>query len=317
MVHFAELFLGLAILTLAADLLVRGAVGLANILRIPHLIVGLTVVAFGTSAPELVVSLQAALRGAGGIAVGNVVGSNIANVLIVLGMPSVLRATMCNGAGTSRNLVFMLVITVVFMWLCADGELTRLDGAIMLGLFALFFVDQFVSTRRAQRAGLPVDLELEEATGAPEGAGMASLMTLVGLISLPFAAHGVVEGAIGVAGIFGVSETAIGVTVVALGTSLPELAAAVASAVRGHSAVTVGNAIGSNVFNILGIMGITAAVVPIAVPMEFFHLEMWVMLAASLLLVPFVLLSWPIGRLAGALMAVSYVAIMYVILAGT
>jgi cation:H+ antiporter len=303
-----QLLLGLAVLAVGADILVRGAVALAALLRIPHLIVGLTIVSFGTSAPELVVSLQAALKGSGGIAIGNVVGSNIANVLVVLGLPSLIRATALDSRGSNRNMLFMLAVTFLFIGLAWDGTLSRLDGLLMLALFALFFAGQAAGTRSARRDG--VAPENDESGKALRSPWIAGLLALGGLVSLPFAADATVDGALGLAERLGVSETAVGVTVVALGTSLPELAAAVAAAVRGHSAVALGNVIGSNIFNILAILGITASVVPVAVPMDFFHLEMWAMLAVTLLLVPFVLMSWPIGRLTGALMAVAYVGVV-------
>jgi cation:H+ antiporter len=309
-----ELLLGLAILAVGADLLVRGAVGLAALLRIPHLIVGLTIVSFGTSAPELVVSLQAALRGAGGIAIGNVVGSNIANVLIVLGLPSLIRATALDSRGSNRNMLFMLAVTLLFIGLAWDGTLSRLDGLVLLALFALFFAGQAAGTLSARREGPPQDSD-EEEVKAPHSPWIAGLLALVGLVSLPFGADMTVDGALGLAERMDLSETAVGVTIVALGTSLPELAAAVAAAIRGHSAVALGNVIGSNIFNILAILGITALVIPVAVPMDFFYLEMWAMLAATLLLVPFVLLSWPIGRLTGGLMSVAYVAVVVAFLA--
>jgi len=306
MLSFIELVIGLAILTVGADLLVRGSVGIAERLHIPPLIVGLTIVAFGTSAPELVVSMQAALEGSGGIAIGNIVGSNIANILIVLGLPSVIRATACDASGTTRNFAFMIFVSLAFLYMCWDGVLSHADGYIMLAMFAGFFADQVICTRRARKS---VDLDAIE--GVPGALWVAVAFTLAGLVSLPFAAKAVVDGAVGVATMYGVSETAIGVTLVALGTSLPELAAATMAALRGHSAVAIGNAIGSNIFNILGIMGITATIIPVAVPADFFAFEIWAMIAAALFLVPFVVFCWPIGRVTGTAMTLAYVLVMY------
>ncbi len=270
------------------------------------MIVGLTIVAFGTSAPELVVSLQAAFKGSGGIAIGNIVGSNIANILIVLGLPSVIRATTCDAKGTTRNFTVMLFITLAFLFMCWDGVLSHTDGLILLAMFAGFFADQVVCTRRARKA---VDLDAVE--GVPGALWVAVAFTLAGFVGLPFAAKAVVDGAIGVAAMFGVSQTAIGVTIVALGTSLPELAAATMAALRGHSAVAIGNAIGSNIFNILAIMGITATIIPIGVPGDFFVFEIWAMVAAALFLVPFVVFCWPIGRVTGTAMTLAYALVMY------
>lgn len=306
MLSFIELLVGLAILTISADLLVRGSVGIAERLRIPPLIVGLTIIAFGTSTPELVVSLKAALEGSGGIAIGNIVGSNIANILIVLGLPSIIRATTCDATGTTRNFAFMLFVTLAFLFMCWDGVLTRTDGYIMLAMFAGFFADQLISARRARRA-----VDLDDVEGIPGATWVAVAFTLAGLVSLPFAAKAVVDGAVDVAIMYGVSETAIGVTLVALGTSLPELAATTMAALRGHSAIAIGNAIGSNIFNILAIMGLTATIIPIGVPAEFFDFEIWAMIAAALFLVPFVVFCWPIGRLTGTAMTLAYVLVMY------
>jgi cation:H+ antiporter len=308
MLSFLQLMIGLVVLTIGADILVRGSVGIAQHLRIPQLIVGMTIVAFGTSAPELVISLKAASEGSGGIAIGNIVGSNIANILIVLGLPSVIRATLCDAHGTGRNLMFLVAVTLIFLALCWDGALTRNDGVILLALFAIFFGGQLLSMRSARREA-PV--EMEEIDGVPKSIAVAGLFTLIGLVALPFSADAVVDGAMGLANLFGISETAIGVTIVALGTSLPELAAAVMAAMRGHSAVAIGNAIGSNIFNILAIMGITATLVPVVVPPDFFEFELWAMVGAVFFIVPFVAMCWPIGRTTGALMTLAYLAVMY------
>lgn len=308
MLIFLELAVGLAVLTLGADLLVRGSVSLAERLHIPHLIVGLTIVAFGTSAPELVVSLDAALEGAGGIAIGNIVGSNIANILIVLGLPSVIRATTCDATGTVRNVAFMVVITVVFIYMCWDGHLSRWDGVVLLALFCGFFIDQYRTIRNHRRDR--IESAIEEVSCVPGSIWVAIAFAAVGIVSLPIAAESVVDGAMGISAMFGVSETAIGVTVVALGTSLPELTAATVAALRGHSAMALGNAIGSNIFNILAIMGITAAIAPIAVPAEFFSFELWAMIGAALFLIPFVALCRPIGRTVGTAMTLAYAAVV-------
>ena len=314
MISFLQLLIGLVVLTVAADILVRGSVGIAQHLHIPQLVVGLTIVAFGTSAPELVISIKAAAEGSGGIALGNIVGSNIANILIVLGLPSVIRATLCDAHGTGRNLLFLLAITLIFVAMCWDGQITRNDGIVLLLMFALFFGGQLASVRSARRNG---SAEIEEIDGIPSKMSAAVLFTIIGLIALPFAADSVVEGAMDIAAVYGVSETAIGVTIVALGTSLPELAAAIMAAMRGHSAVAVGNAIGSNIFNLLAVLGITATLIPITVPQEFFTFELWAMVATVFFIIPFVVLKSPIGRTTGALMTLAYLAVVYTALGTT
>ncbi|MHA1190095.1 MAG: calcium/sodium antiporter [Alphaproteobacteria bacterium] len=317
MISALELVVGLIVLTLGADLLVRGSVTIASWLKVPHLIVGLTIVAFGTSAPELVVSLNAALEGSGGIAIGNIVGSNIANILIVLGLPSIIRATNCQASGATRNLAFMILVTLVFIFMIWDGTLTRIDGFVLLALFAGFFVDQIFCTRRHRRGCASNSHGEEHTAPASRSLWIASAYVLVGLVCLPFAADAVVDGAMGIARMFAISETAIGVTIVALGTSLPELATSLMAARRGHTAMAIGNAIGSNIFNILAIMGVTAAIVPIAVPADFFSFEVWMMVAAAFFIVPFVVWCIPISRLTGTVMTLAYAATMLVILGGT
>ncbi|MBZ8134903.1 calcium/sodium antiporter [Afifella sp. IM 167] len=301
MLSFFFLIVGLVLLMIAADILVRGCVALAERLHVPPLVIGLTVVAFGTSAPELVVSLQAGLAGSGGIAIGNVVGSNIANILLVLGLPSLICATSVQATGAKRNFAVMLAATVLFIVQCLDGRLTRLDGLVLLFFFLMFFVMQFQATRRARRDREALDIP-EVSLSVP----LAIVFSIGGILALPFAAKLVVDNAIQMAQLLGLSETVIGVTIVAVGTSLPELAAGLMSAWRGQSAMTLGNAIGSNVFNILFILGLTATAVPLTVPPDFLHYELWAMLAAALVLIPFLGLRLPIGRLAGFALVLIY-----------
>lgn len=288
----------------AADVLVRGAVGLAERLGIPPLVVGLTVVAFGTSAPELVVSLNAAFEGSGGIAVGNVVGSNIANILLVLGLPAILLPVACEANGTIRNLLFMLFVTGVFIVLALDGTMSFGDGIVLLVLLVLFLILQVMVSREHI-----MDEEVEATRSLP----LAVAFTVAGLAGLVFGAEVTVRSATSIARGVGVSESVIGVTLVALGTSLPELVTALMAAMRREGAVAFGNVIGSNVFNLAAILGITASIVPVPVPAEMLELDMWLMVASALVLAPFVLFYWPITRAAGAVMSLSYVGAMYAV----
>lgn len=290
---------GLAILTVAADILVRGSVGLAERFGIPQLVIGLTIVAFGTSAPELVVSLQAALAGSGGIALGNIVGSNITNVLLVLGVPAMVRTVSCQADGAKRNLFLMIVITAVFIGLMWDGVLSASDGFLLLGFLIVFFALQVVLTR---------DHDPEEDVEPARSLPLALAYSIGGIIGLAFGAELTVRAATDLARSFGVSETVIGMTLVAFGTSLPELITTTVAALRNHSAVAFGNVIGSNVFNIAAILGLTAAIVPIDVPADLLTLDVWLMVASTLLLVPFVTLCWPMGRAVGGAMTLAYVA---------
>lgn len=311
-IDYVSLVGGLVVLIVAGDVLVRGAVGVAEKLGIPTLVIGLTIVAFGTSAPELVISLNAALDGLPGIAVGNVVGSNIANVLAVLGLPAIFAATRCAEDGAVRNSLFMVAVTLVFIAMCFFAPISRLDGAILLGLLGIFLYESLQATRRHRMAtgaanGAATGDGDDEVEGVPESPALAILFIVLGLIGLPLGAHFTIEGASALARNWGVSDAVIGLTVVALGTSLPELMTSLMAAIRGHAAVALGNVIGSNVFNLLAIMGITALVVPVDIPAEILVLDLWVMLAAAVLVLGFAFLRttirWPLGIVLCALYA--------------
>ncbi len=306
---------GIALLFICGDLLVRGAVALAVRLSVPALVIGLTIVAFGTSAPELVVSLRAALVGSSGVAIGNVVGSNIANVLLVLGLPALISATNCNHPFIRRNMFYVIAASLLFIWLCFNGPLTFWHGAILFSLILLFLVE---SGRRAQhhkRMAEAIGSETMELIEGNDGLhtkpGLTAFFLLVGLVGLPIGAHLTVSAAVEIAHRFGVSEAVIGLTVVALGTSLPELATTVVAAVRGHYGLALGNVLGSNLFNLLAIMGLTAMVAPVAVPDIVLRQDLWVMLAATLALTPFVLQKASITRLPAALFVLAYFAYIY------
>jgi len=314
---------GLVVLIIAGDVLVRGSVGVAQRLGIPNLVIGLTIVAFGTSAPELVISLKAALEGAGGIAIGNVVGSNIANVLLVLGMPALIAATPCGEAGATRNALFMVAVTLVFIALCYFTPIDLTAGIILLLLLGLFLGASTIVAqkhRKAQKAiaasaaGAAVanaaleDEEdgLDEVEDVPDSIWIALIYIGLGLVGLPLGAHFTITGATTIATAWGVSEAVIGLTVIALGTSLPELATTVMAAIRQHGAVAIGNVIGSNIFNLLAIIGITAVVVPIDVPVEVLKLDIWVMLACAVLLTALAGLRVCLGRISGLAMTAAY-----------
>ncbi|MEP3630359.1 MAG: calcium/sodium antiporter [Hyphomicrobiales bacterium] len=304
------LIAGFVILIIAGDILVRGAVSLAERFGIPSIVIGLTIVAFGTSAPELVISLKAALTGHGEISIGNVVGSNVANVLLVLGMPAIIKAIPCGGEGSVRNAVFMVIVTVVFIVCFWFQPFTYIHGIILLSLLVVFLADS-VRFSKAQRAkGIEVEDPLDEVDGKTNSLGLAIGFLVVGIIGLPLGGHLAIDGAIGIARIFEVSEAAIALTIIALGTSLPELVTALIAARKGHTELAMGNVIGSNVFNILAIIGTTALVTPISAPERMINFDIWVMVAASVFLLPFVFFCIPIRRRFGALMLLAYAAYM-------
>ena len=311
--------LGLLILLLAGDALVKGAVNLALRLGIPALIVSLTVVAFGTSAPELLISIKAVLDDVPGLALGNVVGSNTANVLLILGLPALIFG-LGVGSDTRRSYVFMLIGTLAFIALGFAGPYLWWHGAILLAGLALILVDAAKSAQ-AHRRATAAAADAADATELIEEADpdmpvwKIAVFLGLGLVGLPLGADLLVDSAVMIARDFGITETVIGLTLVAVGTSLPELATTVMAALRRHADVAIGNVIGSNMFNLLGIIGVAALVGPIPVDPAFLRLDLWVMLAASLVLAPFVFLRWPMGRAVGAGFTGLYLAYMVVILA--
>ena len=293
---------GLAILILAGELLVRGAVNLALRLGIPALVVGLTVVAFGTSAPELIVSVQAVLRGAPELALGNVVGSNIANILLVMGVPALIAAVAL-GREVLRDYWIMIAATLLFIALATGGSFGPVQGLILLAALVLILAELFLRTRRA-RNGAEAD-DLEGADPALPG-WRIGLFLLAGIIGLPLGADLLVDGSVSIATTLGVSEAVIGLTLVAIGTSLPELATTTIAAIRREGGVALGNVIGSNLFNLLAIIGIASLVGPIPVPEYMLGRDLWVMLAASALLALFIHSGRSIGRVTGLAFLLAY-----------
>jgi cation:H+ antiporter len=319
--------LGLVILLLAGDALVKGAVNLALRVGVPALLVSLTIVAFGTSAPELLVSIQAITTGAPGLALGNVVGSNIANVLLVLGVPAVMAGLHTSGCDTRKTYVMMLIATVAFIGLAYTDLFNWIDGIVLIGMLAFLLADAFRTAqvhRREVKAAHAAALiaareedeeELEEVEGAD--ASMPTwkilLYLVLGLIGLPLGADILVDSSVEIAGVLGVPETVIGLTLVALGTSLPELATTVMAAIRRQADVALGNVIGSNMFNLLAIIGISSFVGPIPVDPELLRFDLWVMLAASLVLFPFVFMKFDMGRGVGVVFTAAYLIYIFAV----
>ena len=310
---------GLVVLLLAGDALVRGAVNLGLRLGVPVLIVSLTVVAFGTSAPELLIAVQAVMKDLPGIAVGNVVGSNIANILMVMGFPALLFGINSSQCDSRKTYGFMLGATVIFIALAFLGPLFFWHGVILLALLGAMLTESFLSAQKHRREGNGAscgdDLEeLEEADPAMS-LWKIVLYLVLGVVGLPLGAQLLIDGALGIARQLGVSEAVIGLTLVAIGTSLPELATTLAAAMRRHGDVVLGNAIGSNMFNILGIMGVASFFGPVDIPAEFLRFDLWVMLAASLVILPFVFGKLNINRIWGGVLSLLYIIYMVVLLA--
>ncbi|MEQ3671792.1 calcium/sodium antiporter [Pseudophaeobacter sp.] len=295
--------LGLVILLLAGDALVRGAVNLSLRLGVPALIVSLTIVAFGTSAPELLIAIKAVAENADGIAMGNVVGSNTANILMVLGIPAILATLHTSQCDSRKSYVLMLLASVLFIGLSMCGTLTIWSGLILLTALALFLGDAFRDARSHRKNCCSGDEDeplegLEEADPSMPVWKIAIFLGL-GLIGLPLGADLLVDHATIIARMYQVSEPVIGLTLVAIGTSLPELATTVMATLRKQADVALGNVIGSNMFNLLAIIGIATLIGPITVDPEFLRFDLWVMLGASLLIFPFVFFKKNITRLWG------------------
>ncbi len=303
--------LGLVILLIAGDVLVRGAVAMSLRLGIPALIVSLTIVAFGTSAPELLISIQAALDGVPALALGNVVGSNTANVLLVLGIPAVISGINTRNSDSQGDFWFMIGASVLFIALCFAGPLYFWHGTVLLAGISLFLAMAFVKAHRSRQ----LQKALEEELGDPHMPWWKiGALTVLGLAGLPLGADLLVDGAVNIAQRFGVDDGIIGLTLVAVGTSLPELATSVMAALRRQADVAIGNVVGSNIFNLLGIMGVASFFGPLPVPAGFLHLDLWIMLGTSLIMAPFVLSYLNIGRAWGVAFITCYAIYVMILL---
>ncbi|MFB2530565.1 calcium/sodium antiporter [Paracoccus sp. p4-l81] len=313
LVSVALVVAGLILLVVAGELLVRGAVNLSLRLGIPALIVGLTVVAFGTSAPEMIVSVAAVLGDAPGLALGNVVGSNIANILLVLGIPALISAIRTDEHDLRKSWAIMVAASVLFIALAFAGPFTWWHALILLGGLGLMVWDQIRDALAHRSAAREAEAAVEGADGHMSPMMIAALL-IGGLIGLPVGAQLLVNGATDIARALGISETVIGLTLVAVGTSLPELMTSVMAALRGRADVALGNVVGSNIFNLLGIIGVAGLVGNLPVPPELLRLDLWVMLGTALLIGPFLWRGWPIGRALGAGLVALYAAYVWVLI---
>lgn len=303
---------GFILLLFGAEYLVRGAVSLARKLAVSPMVIGLTVVAYGTTAPELVVSLEGALRGQPGISVGNVVGSNIANILLILGSSAVLCPILTNPRVLYRDAAVMLGAVLLFIGLALEGSITRPQGMLMVFSLICFSLFAYWSERRAAKT--VEAMEAEEFSEGPKSTWLAIVAVIGGIAAVVFGANFLVSGAIVAARTFGVGEEVIGLTLVAVGTSLPELATAVVAALRRHSEVAVGNVIGANIYNLLAIMGLVSSVSPLEMPQQILRFDLWFMLAVTLALVAAIAVRKGVGRKTGTVFLAAYagyVALQY------
>ncbi len=308
--------LGLVLLVAGAELLVRGASRLAGALGIPPLVIGLTVVAFGTSAPEMAVSVQAAASGETAIAVGNVVGSNIFNVLFILGVSALVAPLVVNQQLVRLDVPVMIGASVALYLMAMDGSLGWMEGAVLLAALVAYTAFQVVQARRERNPEVVAEYAQEygpqKAGGEAAARGWPWQVALVvaGLALLVLGSRFLVQSAVTFAGWLGISETVVGLTIVAAGTSLPEVAASVMASIRGERDIAVGNVVGSNVFNILGVLGLSTLVadggLPVAPAVLAFDLP--VMLAVAVACLPIFFTGWSIARWEGFVFLGYYVA---------
>lgn len=303
------LLFGLLLLAGGGEILVRGAVGAARALGVSPLLIGLTLVGFGTSTPELVTSLFAAFEEAPGIAVGNVVGSNTANILLILGVTTLIRRLPVSPEAFWRDGLALVGSTAICVAAVLFGQLDRWVGAVLLAALAGYLLWAY----RSESAHPDAEAEKHEhiAADAPQGPSSVLLsvgLALLGVVVTIVGARMLVSSAIVLAQGWGVSDTVIGLTVVAVGTSLPELVACVIAALRGHSDVALGNVIGSNIYNVLGILGVTAVVHPIPVPPEIARFDIWVLVGATTALMLFLRSGWRLRRWEGSAFVLAYAA---------
>lgn len=315
---YLQVLAGLVLLLGGGEALVKGAVGVAGRLGVSPMLIGFLLVGFGTSTPELVASLNAALAGAPGLAIGNVVGSNIANILLILGVAGIILPMVTNRDAFWRDGTILVIATILFTGVILMGEVGRMAGGLFVLALVAYAVYSFRADRKEQAAAAAVlhaaeAAEVEDLPPRQPSLVLSLGLTVAGIAAVVGGAHLLVDGAIILAREAGVSETLIGLTLVAIGTSLPELATSVMAALRRHGDVAFGNVVGSNVFNILGIMGITALVQPLAVPPEVIRLDIWVMGGATALLLVFAATGWRLARWEAAVFLVLYLGYMAVL----
>jgi cation:H+ antiporter len=306
MIDLLITLLGLAVLVAGAELLVRGAIDLALRARLTPLVIGLTVVSMGTSAPELLVSLMAAVKGNGAIAIGNIVGSNIANISLILGLSILIFPIEVDREARRIHWPVMMVVSLLFWGILANDLVSRVEGVALVALLVGYVGWMVWSARRSAAARVHAPPTLPW--------WLASVFLIAGVAALTQGADWFVEGGVGLARLAGVSEQLIGVTVIAFGTSVPELVTSVVAAFRKQPDISLGNLIGSNVFNLLGIIGITAAIHPIAASHAAFRIDLLAMLLTALVLYPLMRFGKGMGRWQGAVLVAAYAAYLILVI---
>ena len=304
--QFALLVLGFVCLVKGSDWFVDGAAGIATKFGIPQLIIGLTIVAMGTSAPEAAVSITAAMNGSADITIGNIVGSNILNVLIILGLSAVVFPLTVDKDTIKFDIPVTIFATLLLIFLGKDGNITRIDGIILLAIFVTYLLILIRKAKKSQTQNTEVISE-ENADEKPKSMIMLLVMILGGLAMVILGSRFVVISASFIARIFGLSERFIGLTIVALGTSLPELFTSVVAASKKNCDIAIGNIIGSNLFNILFVVGLSSLIIPVPFASAF-RIDSLIALVSVVALLLFCLPKKRLSRFAGAIFLISYVA---------
>jgi cation:H+ antiporter len=308
--EFVLVLLGVGLLYGGGELLVRGAVNISRIYGLSPLVVGLTVVAFGTSAPELAASLTAAFKGSPEISLGNVIGSNSANIGLILGLAALIDPISAHAKFLVREMPVLIGVSLLLPLVLLVGDVERYEG---IGL--VLFIVPYIWILLRERETKAVEAEFEEEYGRDPGRPLDALaLTVGGILLLVGGASALVEGAVEVARSFGFPEHIIGITLVAFGTSLPELATSIVAAMRREGDIALGNVVGSNVFNVLVVLGLTATVRPLSVAFDAFALDTMVMLGFTFALAPFVMTGRTISRVEGIVLLAGYLAYVVTVL---
>lgn len=309
--NYLWLILGLAVLIAGGEFLVNGAVGIAKRAKISTLVIGMTVISFGTSAPELFVSIGSALDGNPDIAIGNVVGSNIANIALVLGITVLIFPIAVDRNSKIIDWPMMMLATILFIAFAWDLQIVFWEGAVLFGILLTF---TYLLIRNSRKKNLKTPEHKTESDEKPQAIGKSIGFTLLGLIGLYFGAEWLIKGAVGIAESFHMEQRIIGLTVVAFGTSVPELVTSAVAAFKKETDISIGNLIGSNIFNIMAVIGVTAMVKTTAVDAEVVHSDIWWMFLISLSLLPMMIIGKKVGRLKGFMLLSTYIIYISIII---
>lgn len=306
------LIIGITLLTVGGELLIRGSLSAASSLKISPLLSGLIIVGFGTSSPEFAVSVDAAINLRADIAIGNVVGSNIGNILLILGMCAIIKPLAVRPLALRRDALTVVLSSVLLLVLVGGSSLVRIDAIILAIALLTYLFWAYYSERNVDSLSVQLHkAEGTEVTGTPTSILNTVVYILLGLILLIGGSQVLLLGAIGIAESYQISEAFIGLTLVAVGTSLPELSISVLATIRGHADVAVGNILGSNIFNTLGILGVSAILQPLPVQQRMLDFDLWVMLGVSVLLFLFLYTGKTVTRLEGCILLLGYLTYVF------